>query len=98
MSELILENVKKNPQNNNSVKKVFAYYMETIDRILDMYAELSKQNIQSIEIKTRLIKIENTLDLMVTTFQQYIEKSVENNVFNLDIEIELLEKTIKMEE
>lgn len=98
ISEQILENVKKNPQNIKSVKRVFSYYLETTDKILDIYTELSKQDIQSTEMKARLKKVENTLDLIITVFQQYIEKSMETEAINLDIEIELLEKVIKMEE
>ena len=98
ISEQILENVKNNPQNIKSVKKVFSYYLETIDRILDIYTEFSKQDIQSIEMKSRLKKVENILDLIIISFQQYVEKSMETELFNLDAEIELLEKVIKMEE
>ena len=98
MSEQILENVKKSPKNIKSVKRVFSYYLETTDRILDMYTELSANDIQSSEMEARLKKVENTLDLIIIAFQQYIEKSMETQVVNLDIEIELLEKTIKMEE
>jgi len=98
MSEQILENVKRSPQNIKSVRRVFSYYLETTDKILDMYTELSTNHIQSSEMKARLRKIENTLDLTIIAFQQYIEKSMETQVVNLDIEIELLEKTIKMEE
>jgi 5-bromo-4-chloroindolyl phosphate hydrolysis protein len=98
ISEQILENVKNNPQNMKSVKRVFCYYLETTDRILDIYTEISKQNSQSIEMEDRVKKVENTLDLIIAIFEQYIEKSVETKVIDLDVEIELLEKVIQMEE
>ena len=49
-------------------------------------------------MKSRLKKVENILDLIIISFQQYVEKSMETELFNLDAEIELLEKVIKMEE
>lgn len=98
ISELILENVKNNPQNIKAVKRVFSYYLETTDKILDIYTELSNQEIQSIEMEARLKKVENILDLIIDIFKQYLERSIETKVIDLDIEIELLEKVIKMEE
>ena len=98
ISEQILENVKKNPQNIKAVKRVFSYYLETTDKILDIYTELSNQVIQSIEMEARLKKVESILDLIIDIFKQYLERSIESKVIDLDIEIELLEKVIKMEE
>ena len=98
ISEEILENVKKNPRNIKSVKMVFSYYLETTDRILEIYTELSQQDIQSSEMKARLKKVEITLDSIIAIFEQYKEKSMETKIIDLDIEIELLEKVIKMEE
>jgi len=98
ISEQILENVKNNPKNMKSVKKVFTYYLDTTHRILDIYIELSEQDIQSDEIRIRLKKIEDTLDMIINTFEKYLQRSVENELFDLDIEIELLEQTMKMEE
>ena len=98
ISEQILENVKNNPQNIKAVKRVFSYYLETTDKILDIYTELSNQEIQSIEMEARLKKVESILDLIISIFKQYLERSIESKVIDLDIEIELLEKVIKMEE
>ena len=98
ISEQILENVKKNPQNIKAVKRVFSYYLETTDKILDIYTELSNQEIQSIEMEARLKKVESILDLIIDIFKQYLERSIETKIIDLDIEIELLEKVIKMEE
>lgn len=97
ISEQIFDNIKNKPNNIRAVKKVFSYYLDAVDKILSLYTELSEQEISNNEIDIRLNKVKKTLDEVVFVFEKYLERSLENNLFKLDIEIELLQQTMRME-
>ena len=97
ISEEIFENVKKKPTNIREVKKVFFYYLDTLDNILSLYIDLSNQKVNNSEVFIRLNKVEKILDEVLIVFEKYLEKSFENKLFNLDVEIQLLQETMKME-
>lgn len=97
ISEQIFDRTITEPSNIRVVKKKFSYYLDAVDKILSSYTELSEQEVNSNEISIRLNKVEKTLDEVILVFEMYLEDSFQNKLFNLDIEIELLQDTMRME-
>lgn len=97
ISEQIFDRTITEPSNIRVVKKIFSYYLDAVDKILSSYTELSEQEVNSNEISIRLNKVEKSLDEVIIVFEMYLEDSFQNKLFNLDIEIELLQDTMRME-
>ena len=90
----ILKDFKENPGDTNSF---ISYYLDATLRILDKYVELSTNAIISSEVQQMLIKSENMIDSVTETFENYKQKSTDEDLIDLDAEISVLEKTIKSE-
>jgi 5-bromo-4-chloroindolyl phosphate hydrolysis protein len=97
ISEKIFDNLKKNPSNIREVKRIFSYYLDTLDKVLGLYIDLSDQRVNSNEVIIRLNQVEKILDEVLVVFEKYLEKSFENKILSLDVEIQLLQETMKME-
>lgn len=97
ISEQIFDSIKKKPNNIRAAKKVFSYYLDAVDKILCSYTELSDQESNSNGVAIRLNKVEETLEEVILVFEKYLEESFENEIFDLDIEIELLQQTMRAE-
>lgn len=97
ISEKIFDNIKKSPTNSREVKKVFSYYLGTLDKILSLYIDLSQKKVNNNEVIIRLNKVEKILDEVLVVFEKYLESSLENKLFSLDVEIQLLKETMRME-
>jgi 5-bromo-4-chloroindolyl phosphate hydrolysis protein len=94
----IIDDIQKDPVNLNKTKRFLAYYLDTAIKIIKKYYELSKEeNLASEDLKKSLTKVESILDSLRTVFKTHYQKLLDNDVLDLDAELEVLEKTIKME-
>jgi len=93
----ILNDIEKDPANIKRTRRFLSYYLETTLKIITKYYELSKEEIVSDDLKKSLVKVESTLDSLKNTFVSYYKKLLDDDAMDLDAEIEVLEKTIKME-
>lgn len=97
ISEKILENTVRNFSNKNEVKKIFSYYLNSLNKILCMYRELSEQKVETEEIDIVLNEVETILDQVIVVFEKYQERSLQSKVFILETEIQLLKETMNLE-
>lgn len=97
LSTKIFEDIERDPKGIKSARKFLSYYLDTTAYIVNRYAELSAGVGYSDEVKTMLVKVEDTLTLIQETFVKQIGRLLQDDVDDLDIEVELLQKTIKME-
>lgn len=91
------ENFVKDPSDINRARQFLVYYMDSTLKIVQFYIDLSAQNSNSKEVKDALKKGESILDLILHSFQVQHSKLLSNDVMDFNVEIELLEKTLKME-
>lgn len=98
ISEKIIENIKKEPQSIHTVKKLLTYYLPAVSNIIDIYIMLKKQDLQSKETQDRLKKVEDSLNTMEQVFNNYLTKSLEGKISELDYQLELLNATIELDE
>jgi 5-bromo-4-chloroindolyl phosphate hydrolysis protein len=95
----IFENFKDDPRDIKKARQFLNYYFDSAITILKKYIELKdkKIKIDSPELEETLSKVESTLDTVKTAFEKQLAKLQENDVMDLDIEIEVLKKTLQAE-
>lgn len=89
---------KKDPKDIKYARQFLSYYLETTIKIVRKYAELSSQHVNSQQMKNTLLKAENMLDSIAIAFEKQKEKLLSNDVMDLDVEIQTLEKTFNAED
>ena len=94
----IFDDFRKDPKDIKYARQFLSYYLDTTIRIVKKYAELSSQNSRSPEIQATLLKAENMLDSIELAFEKQKTKLLRDDVMDLDVEIETLEKTFTAED
>ena len=94
----IFENFKKDPKDIRSAKQFLSYYLDTCIKIVRKYIDLSSQNVRSPEIAATLTKAENMLDSIEKAFEKQQARLLRDDVMDLDVEIETLERTFSAED
>ena len=93
----ILDDLKTDPKDLKAARRFFTYYLDTTIKIIKQYIDLSHQTDFSDDVKKTLKRVEDLLDTIKKAFEKQLAKLLENDVINLDTELSVLEKTIKME-
>ena len=93
----IFENFKKDPKDIKAAKQFLSYYFDSTLKIVNMYVDLSMQKVHTKEIEVTLSKAENMLNSIAQAYEKLLTKLLEDDIMNLDVEIETLEKTFKAE-
>ncbi|MEI6681532.1 MAG: 5-bromo-4-chloroindolyl phosphate hydrolysis family protein [Bacteroidota bacterium] len=94
----IYENIRKDPEKMKIARQFLSYYFDTSINIVKKYSQLSLQDVQSPEISKALLKAEDMLTSIDTAFDKQLAKLLSNDVMDLDVEIETLEKTFQAED
>ena len=94
----IFENFKKDPKEIRSANQFLSYYLDTAIKIVRKYNDLSAQNLKTPEITRTLLKAENMLDSIEKAFEIQQTRLLRDDVMDLDVEIETLEKTFNAED
>ena len=94
----ILKYLEKHPKKIGESKKFFAYYLETIYKIVNSYFEISSQNIHTKEIEDVISKTEKTLVMINKSLDDQFTKMIQNDALDLDTEIDFLKSSIQMKD
>ncbi len=94
----IFANFEKDPKDIKYAKQFLSYYFDATIRIVKKYIDLASQQIRSAEIDRALSKAEGMLDSIEQAFQKQQAKILRDDVMDLDVEIETLEKTFMAED
>jgi len=93
----IFDYIKKNPGNLKKAKMFINYYLDTTEKIIIQYAELAKRSDLTDDMKKTLADVEATLDSMRVTYKKQLTSLFEDDILDLNTEISVLKKTIKLE-
>ena len=93
----IFDNFEKNPDDIRLARKFLDYYLDTVKRIVELYADLSGKEIYTGKEREVLAKAEKVLGQIEDTFHQQLGKLQEGDYLDLETELEVLETTMKME-
>ena len=74
------------------------YYLEAAQRIVSGYVELGRRESPAQEVCDTLERAEDSLESIQRAFDQQLAGLLQSEVIDLDSEIELLEKTVEMDD
>jgi 5-bromo-4-chloroindolyl phosphate hydrolysis protein len=95
--ERIYDNFRKDPKDIKTARQFLNYYLDSTITIITKYVELSDAGGASSAVSESLRRTEELLDRIHAAFEAQLDNLLKDDVMNLDNEIELLEKTFKME-
>ena len=93
----IFENFKNDPDDIKISRQFLSYYLDTTIKIIRKYIDLSSQKVISVELKESLKRVDEILVQIIDAFQKHHDKLIQNDIMDLDAEITVMEKTMKME-
>ena len=93
----IIENFKKDPKDIKRAKQFVNYYLDSTVKIITRYVELSNKQVVTPEVQKSLTKAEDLMQSIKLSFEKQLEYLLEDDLMDLDTEVEVLKKTLKME-
>lgn len=93
----IFENFKNDPEDIKISRQFLSYYLDTTIKIIRKYIDLSSQKVISVELKESLQRVDSILSQIIEAFAKHHDKLIQNDIMDLDAEITVMEKTMKME-
>ena len=93
-AEKIFDDFSRDPKDIKAARQFITYYLDAAINVIKQYSELSdnapdKKNFQ--------IKVSELLKTINKSFETQLKKLYEDDFLNLDVEMKVLEKTIKSE-
>lgn len=93
----ILSDIREDPKDLRPARKFLDYYLDATIKVVDRYASLSSKSVRSDDLSSSLSRVEESLDTIKSAYDKQLVQLLENDVMDLDTELEVLERTIKME-
>ncbi len=93
----ILDEIKMRPNSIKISKQFLNYYIDATGTIISKYAGLQTNKEYIPSANASLDKAEEVLDKVESAFKKQLERLYDNDVMDLDIELNVLAKTIKSE-
>jgi hypothetical protein len=92
----ILDELGQKPRKLSAARSFLTYYLDAAARIVQGYASLCARA-SGTEVNRALRRAEDSLDSVQQAFDRQLAAVLEDRVFDLEAEIELLERTVAME-
>ncbi|HOP28023.1 MAG TPA: 5-bromo-4-chloroindolyl phosphate hydrolysis family protein [Spirochaetota bacterium] len=93
----IFDYIQKNPDDLTKAKQFINYYLDTTEKIVNKYVDLISKKERNSEIDAAISNVENVLDSIKDTYTKQLHNLLEDDLLDLNTEIKVLEKTIKLE-
>ena len=93
----IFNHLKKNPNDLNRARQFTSYYLDVTEKIVSRYIDLSKHRNTHEEIDESLREVEESLEQLRSTYEKQLAHLYEDDVLDLNAEITLLKKIMKLE-
>lgn len=93
----IYDYIQKNPDDLTKAKQFINYYLDATEKIVKQYVELVSKKDKSSEIEAAIKNVENVLDSIKETYTKQLHNLLEDDLLDLNTEIKVLEKTMKLE-
>ena len=97
IGEAIMGQIEEKPSKAQGANRFFTYYLDAAVQIVDKYADLAKVEITNDGQEELGGKARHALEMIERAFTKQQKHLMQNDVFDLDNEIALLEQTLKMD-
>ncbi|HJD20486.1 MAG TPA: 5-bromo-4-chloroindolyl phosphate hydrolysis family protein [Candidatus Gemmiger faecigallinarum] len=94
LSAKIFEQIQDDPDKLPQLRKFMDYYLPTSLKLLDTYAELEAQGIEGENISESKRRIEQSMDTLVTAFENQLDKLFQDDALDVSADIEVMEKML----
>lgn len=93
-AEKIFQDFSKDPKDIKAARQFITYYLDAAINVIKQYADLSDN---APDKKDLQIKVTELLKTLSKSFETQLKKLYEDDFLNLEVEMKVLEKTIKSE-
>ena len=88
---------QKDPDKKAQLQKFMNYYLPTALKLLNTYASLSGQAVEGTNITDAKHSIERSMDLLVTAFENQLDKLFQSDALDVSADIAALEGMLNMD-
>ena len=88
---------QKDPDKKAQLQKFMNYYLPTALKLLNTYASLSAQDVQGENITEARQSIERSVDLLVTAFENQLDKLFQSDALDVSSDIAALEGMLNLD-
>lgn len=88
---------QKDPDKKAQLQKFMNYYLPTALKLLNTYASLSRQAVEGTNITEAKQSIERSMDLLVTAFENQLDKLFQSDALDVTTDIAALEGMLNMD-
>lgn len=92
----LLDNFRKDPRDLPPSRHFMTYTLDTLVRILGKYVDMQAEAPGNPGVRQTLEKVEPVLATIHTALEKHYAKMLENDILDLDVDLEVMEKTIEM--
>ena len=97
VSARIFALAQKDPDKKAQLQKFMNYYLPTALKLLNTYASLSAQDVQGENITEARQSIERSMDLLVTAFENQLDKLFQSDALDVSSDIAALEGMLNLD-
>ena len=97
VSARIFELAKQDPGKKAQLQKFMDYYLPTALKLLNTYASLPAQDVQGENIADVKKNIERSMDLLVTAFENQLDKLFQSDALDVSADVAALEGMLNMD-
>lgn len=97
VSARIFELAKQDPGKKAQLQKFMDYYLPTALKLLNTYASLPAQDVQGENIADAKKNIERSMDLLVTAFENQLDKLFQSDALDVSADVAALEGMLSMD-
>ncbi len=93
-AEKIFQDFERDPKDIKAARQFITYYLDAAINVINQYSDLSEN---APDKKVFQVKVTDLLKTIGKSFDTQLKKLYEDDFLNLDVEMKVLEKTIKSE-
>ena len=97
VSARIFQLAKEDPAKKAQLQKFMDYYLPTALKLLNTYASLSAQDVQGGNITEAKQNIERSMDLLVTAFENQLDKLFQSDALDVSADVAALEGMLNLD-
>ncbi len=96
-AERIVDELQSDPRHIPEARQFLHYQLEAAQRIVTQYARLSARGHLQVDVEETLAKVEPALDALSDAFDQQLESLLSREALDLDVELSVLQATVKLD-
>lgn len=93
----IFDQVEKEPELASELRKMLSYYLPTTQKLLEVYRDLDRQQIESANIAKTKKEIESAVDTINEAFEKFLDDLFRDTAWDIQSDISVLNTMLKQD-